>query len=247
MQLLIACAKTMATPPPPTPPGHAPAFLDYAAKIAADMAQYTPEQLQQILRVNHTIATENYRRYKHWGDPDTLRPAVMSYDGIVFQRLDARSLSPDTLRYADAHLFIGSFLYGLLRPLDLINPYRLEGDVTLPVTGFKTLFDYWKPILTDYLIDTIKSDDGILVNLASAEFKRLFDWRRVTKEVTVLTPEFRVVKDGREKMVTVYAKICRGAMTRYILETRPTTPEDLTRFTYEGFLHTDTLRFVLPQ
>lgn len=248
MQILIACAKTMTTPAGPLPGGcHPPRFLAEAAAIATEMASYDTAQLQQMLRVNHAIAAENYVRYKHWGDPETLRPAVMSYDGMVFQRLDAATLHPEALRYADSHLFIGSFLYGLLRPLDLISPYRLEGDVTLPVTGFHSLFDYWKPILTDWFIDTIKSDDGILVNLASAEFKRLFDWRRVAKEVTVLTPEFRVSAGGREKMVTIYAKMCRGAMTRYILETRPADAEALTAFSYEGFTHRDGLRFILEQ
>ena len=91
---------------------------------------------------------------------------------------------------------ITAFLYGLLRPLDGIKPYRLEGDVRLPEKGGISMFDYWKPLLTDYFIEEIKNCGGVLINLASAEMKDLFDWKRVEQEVRVITPEFQVWKAG---------------------------------------------------
>lgn len=221
-----------------------PLWQEEAQKLAADLARYAPEELITMLRCNRQIALENWHRYRDFGSPDTLCPAVFSYDGMVFQRLAPETMSDAELAYANDHLLIGSFLYGLLRPLDKVNPYRLEGDVSLPVADHLSMFDYWKPRLTDYLIQRVKADDGVLVNLASAEFKRLFDWRRVAKSVTVVTPDFKVEEAGREKNVTIYAKMCRGAMTRWILLNHPFIPVELTAFEYEGFHHVQNFKFV---
>ena len=134
------------------------------------------------------------------------------------------------------HLRITSFLYGLLRPLDGIKPYRLEGDVRLPEKGGISMFDYWKPLLTDYFIEEIKNCGGVLINLASAEMKDLFDWKRVEQEVRVITPEFQVWKAGQPKTVVIYAKMCRGEMTRFIVKNRLECPEELKSFSWEGFV-----------
>ncbi len=132
---------------------------------------------------------------------------------------------------------ITSFLYGLLRPLDGIKPYRMEGDIRLPERGGMTMFDYWKPLLTDYFIANIKRQGGILVNLASGEMRDLFNWKRVEEEVRVITPEFQVWKGGQLKTIVIYAKMCRGEMLRYIIKNRIENPEDLKAFTWEGFAY----------
>lgn len=157
------------------------------------------------------------------------------------------NFSDDDLAYANSRLTICSFLYGMLRPLDLINPYRLEGNVELPCTGGKTMFEYWRPLLTDTLIEAVKASGGTLVNLASAEMKGLFDWKRVMKETHVVTPSFKVLKDGKERNVTIYAKMCRGEMARYILKNHVNDPAGLAGFEYEGFrLHDpDTFTFLV--
>ena len=100
------------------------------------------------------------------------------------------------------------------------------------------MFDFWKPLLTDCLIDSVKQDDGILVYLASAEMKRLFDWKRVTKEIKVIQPDFMVYKDGKLKSIVVYAKMCRGTMTRYIIENECKHIDQLKDFDFEGFQFT---------
>ena len=115
---------------------------------------------------------------------------------------------------------------------DMIHPYRMEGKVEL---DGKTMFKHWKPLLTDLLIDSVKADDGILVHLATEEMQHLFDWNKVLKEVAVIQPQFLVMKNGKLKSITVYAKSCRGAMTRYIIKNKLVTPDDLTKFEYEGF------------
>lgn len=245
MQILIGCAKKMkAGTLQSALPCTLPHFQPNAGMIAAHMASYSAEELQEMLGVSLKIAVENMLRYRSWPDTSTLTPAVMAYDGMVFNRLAPQSLSSDDLAYASEHLLIASFLYGLLRPLDLINPYRLEGKVSLPVTSHLTLFDYWKPLLTDWLIEKVKAGDGVLVNLASNEFRHMFDWRRVAKEITVISPDFKVEEGGRLKNVTIYAKMCRGAMTRYIIRHRVTDPARLTEFTCEGFRHAGEFKFV---
>lgn len=128
-----------------------------------------------------------------------------------------------------------SSIYGLLRPLDAIHPYRMEGKVKLEAAGGKNLFAFWKQYLTDMLIEAVKADDGILVHLATEEFEHLFDWKRVCQEVKVVQPLFYVDKGDTIKVVSVYAKSCRGAMTRYIIQRRITRLTDMLSFESEGF------------
>ena len=137
--------------------------------------------------------------------------------------------------HAEDTLNITSFLYGLLRPLDAIRPYRLEGDVKLPEQGDQTMFSYWQSRLTDEFLEEIKAHGGILCNLASDEMRGLFDWKRIEKEVTVITPEFHVWKNGKLATVVVYTKMSRGEMTRFILKNRIESPQDFKSFQWEGF------------
>jgi len=162
-------------------------------------------------------------------------PAIGAYTGAVFKRIAPKDFAVDDFLFAQQHLRITSFLYGLLRPLDGIRPYRLEGDVCLPEKGGLNMFDYWRPLLTDLFIDEIKRQGGVLVNLASGEMKGLFDWKRVEREVRVVTPDFQVWKDGRLKTVVIYAKMCRGEMVRYIIRNRIDHPDALRGFEWEGF------------
>lgn len=159
----------------------------------------------------------------------------MTYYGQAYKCLKAQTLSPSALAFASHHLWILSFLYGMLRPTDRIHPYRLEGKMALEAAGGKTMFAFWRPLLTDILIDAVKADDGTLVHLATEEFEHLFDWKRILKELHVVQPHFYVQKGDQLKNVTVYAKSCRGAMTRFILQNGIERPEDLLAFEYEGF------------
>lgn len=211
-----------------------PHFLEKARQNALAMMQYTPEQLEKLLHINAKIAAENYLRYREFHAEDVpLSPALCTYTGAVFKRIDTQDFSTEDFIYAQEHLLITSFLYGLLRPLDGIRLYRLEGNVCLH-EGV-SMFDYWKPLLTDFFIAAVKRQGGILINLASSEMKGLFDWNRVKEEVRVVTPEFQVWKGGALKTVVMYAKMCRGEMTRFILKNRIDRPDELRCFTWEGF------------
>lgn len=181
MQIMIGCAKDMrSTCPTELPLRSEPLFADRAAANVMQLMGYTEEELCGVLGCNAQIARENRLRYVRFADGDGGLQAVMAYSGIVFKYLDAGSFSPADCDFAQRHLWITSFLYGLLRPMDVIKPYRLEGGVVLPANGV-SMFDYWKPVLTDVLIDSVKADDGVLVDLASSEMRRLFDWRRVAR------------------------------------------------------------------
>lgn len=235
MQLLLSCAKTMGgSASAARLPSTEPAFGNEAAELALRMARLTTDELARLLRVNRRIAAENRLRYARFHSEAPV-PALLAYTGIVFKHIGPEGFSPDDFAYAQRHLNITSFLYGLLRPLDAIRPYRLEGDAVLPDLDDRTLFDFWRERLTALLLERVRADDGVLVNLASAEMKRLFDWERIRREVRVLTPEFRIREGDRLKTVVVYTKMCRGEMTRHILRNRIAAPEALKAFGWEGF------------
>lgn len=237
MLILLSCAKTMSdVSKVKVPFVTVPRFQKEASEIAVQMSQFSVEELERLLRVNPKIAVENYKRYQAFHAEDTRGlPAMLAYTGIVFKRLNPKDFSEGDFRYAQEHLRLTSFCYGLLRPLDVIRPYRLEGDVKLPEQDGQTMFNYWKSRLTDLFIEDIKANGGILCNLASDEMRGLFDWKRVEREVTVITPEFQVYKNGKLSTIVVYTKMCRGEMTRFILKNRIESPQDLNTFQWEGF------------
>lgn len=233
MQILLACAKIMnEATKTKTPLVTRPKFLKEAEHFALLMSQRTVDELMDMFHCSRQLAIENKLRYERFFAENESLPAILAYYGQAYKCLSANHLISKDFLYAQHHLWITSFLYGLLRPLDMIHPYRMEGKVEL---DGKTMFKHWKPMLTDLLIDSVKADDGILVHLATEEMQHLFDWKKVLKEVVVIQPQFLVMKNSKLKSVTVYAKSCRGAMTRFIIKNRLVTPNDLSKFEYEGF------------
>ena len=238
MQILLASAKIMnSTTTVHTPDTHLPRFQKEAGQLALELGELSVEDLAKTIPCNEKIALENKLRYQDFFNEEAFIPALLAYYGQAYKCLKAQDFSQEDFRYADKHLWITSFLYGLLRPLDLIHPYRLEGKAKLPSAEGKNMFAYWKPHLTDILIETVKADDGILVHLATEEFQHLFDWKRLLKEVHVIQPLFMVDQGSRLKAVSVYAKSCRGAMTSYILRNQLTSPYNLLGFEYDNFLY----------
>lgn len=158
MLVLLSCAKTMSeTSKVKVPLKTVPRFQKEASGIALQMSQFSVDELERLLRVNAKIAVENYKRYQAFhaeGTPEL--PALLAYTGIVFKRLNAKDFSKVEFEYTQEHLRLTSFCYGLLRPLDVIRSYRLEGDVVLPELGNQTMFSYWQSRLTDVFIEDIK-------------------------------------------------------------------------------------------
>lgn len=236
MQILLANAKIMFEASAVEAETR-PAFQEIANDIAGEMARMDVDMLAKAFKCSRQIAAENAYRYAHFNEMP-LMPAMYAYNGQAYKHLRADMLSADAVAFAQQHLWITCFLYGLLRPLDGIAPYRMEPGVKLEYSDDKPVSSVWKSVLTDYLIDAVKADDGVLIHLSTAEYEQLFDWKRVCREVRVIQPLFYVQQpNGTLKVQAVWAKTCRGAMTRYILENRITGPEDLCNFTYEGFTY----------
>ena len=234
MQILLANAKIMYEKAEKRPLS-TPLFQSVADTLAAEMARMDVVELARQLDCSTKIAAENWKRYHDFAAAEKM-PAILAYNGQAYKHLRADSLSDESLEYAQRHLWITCFLYGLLRPMDGIVSYRMEHCVTLEATGDKPVNQFWKDRLTNVLIDSVKADDGVLLHLSTAEYEHLFDWKRVCKEVKVIQPLFYVrQKDGRLKMQAVWAKACRGAMVRFVLAHQIAHPEELAAFSYEGF------------
>ena len=243
MQIILASAKIMndQLKSVPNVSLSLPRFQNKAQAFARELAQYPAETIAEILGCSPQIAAQNKLRYIQFFDEQAKMPAILAYHGQAYKHLKAETFTVEDLNYAQDKLWITSFLYGLLRPLDSILPYRMEGNVELSSGESKNMFGFWKTRLTDVLIDSVKADDGILIHLATEEYQHLFDWQRIKKEVRVIQPLFYVCKGNDLKMQAVWAKTCRGAMTRFIIEHRITNPDDLSAFAYEGFEYEPTL------
>ena len=194
------------------PPASSPSFIEEARHIALSMTEFTAGEAAGMLHVNPQIAARTGLQFRAFHDEGTtdFRPYLPTRNGVQAHR--PQDFTTEDWTYAQSHPFITSFLYGLLRPADRIRNYRLEGR---KAAGRRPhLFAYWRARLTDTFISAIRQQGGILVNLASAEMKNLFDWTR-HPEVRVVTPDFYTYKGGRLSTVVVYAKMCRGEMTRF--------------------------------
>lgn len=236
MQILLASAKIMnGETAVSVPLSTNPLFIDDARRFAGELSQWSVEEIGAAMGCNAQIAAENKLRYARFMEPESTLPAVLAYYGQAYKYLRAQEFSAADFRFAQRHLLITSFIYGLLRPLDSIHPYRLEGKVRLSSTGDRTMFDYWRERLTDVLIGAVQSDDGVLVYLAAEEMKRLFDWRRVEREVTVVQPLFYADDGTRLKAVVVHAKSCRGAMAGMVIRERLRSVRPLRAFELDGY------------
>ena len=241
MQILLASAKTMRES---TPMGgvqaSSPLFQEEALMIAGDMAKKGTKELAELFKCSETIAATKRRSFEVFGsDEAEVIPAVLAYNGQAYKYLKAWELDTAALDWAQEHLWISSCLYGMLRPLDGINPYRMDGAYSLPCTGGGKVFSFWRDSLTELLIRSTKEDDGVLVYLDTDEFRSLFDWKKVCDEIKVIEPRFRIRKSGKLTSPSVWTKSCRGAMARFIIDGSLSHPGDLSDFIFEGFQPSD--------
>lgn len=237
MQLILTSAKIMRSADSGKVPAMTmPAFDDDARRLALELSQWPVAALAKALHCSAALALEAHQRFQQFMMDGDRFPDVLAYYGQAYKHLRADEFSTEDFRFAQDHLLILSFLYGALRPLDGIRPYRLEGKVKLPSTGEKTLFAWWRERLTDRLIARVKADDGVLFHLATEEFELLFDWKRVEKEVRVVKPYFYVDQGSQSKIVSMYAKGCRGGMARFVIQNQLHDPTALTAFSEDGFI-----------
>jgi len=187
------------------------------------------------MSISDALGQLNYERNQSWTLPftaDNSRPAVYAFNGDVYRGLDAYTIPKDKIETLQNTVRILSGLYGLLKPIDLIQPYRLEMGTKLPVGTKKNLYEFWKKDITDALNQELEEDE-LFLNLASNEYFKAIDKKAL--KVPVVTANFKDFKNGEYKMISFYAKVARGLMARYIVDNNAKTIEDLKGFNYEGY------------
>lgn len=210
-------------------------FLKQAETIQKTLKKKKPKQLMELMDISEKLADLNWQRNQDWQlpfTPENARPAMYTFDGEVYTGLNAYSLPVDKVTVLQDKLRILSGLYGILKPLDLMQAYRLEMGTSIAIGTKKNLYEFWKKTLTDQLNSELNKDE-LFVNLASNEYFSAVDVKKL--KVPVITPEFKDYKDGKLKMISFFAKKARGLMVRYIIDTNAETVEDLKGFNYEGY------------
>jgi uncharacterized protein len=242
MKILISPSKALDFEKPlPTSQFSQSKFLKESKIIHKVLKQKTPIELSELMDISDKLGELNWQRNKTWKTPFTsenAKPALYAFDGEVYTGLDAYSLSMEKVAILQDKLRILSGLYGVLKPLDLMQPYRLEMGTKLPIGESKNLYDFWKKTITTALNKELKKGD-LFVNLASNEYFSVVDVKAL--KVPVITPEFKDYKDGKLKMISFFAKKARGLMVRYIVDTNTETIDDLKGFNYEGYRYDDSL------
>lgn len=242
MLTVISPAKRLAEPPPLPPSGlqpTEPAFATDAARLARIARGLSIDELRALMEISEPLAQLNaarFRAFRARPAPEALHPAAFLFAGDTYVGLEAKTLDPDALRWAQDHLRILSGLYGLLRPLDAIQPYRLEMGSRLANPKGDTLYAFWGRRLARALNDQAAAiGTDTLVNCASQEYFAAVD--RKALKLRVITPTFLEEKGGEAKIVSFFAKQARGAMARFLAEHRLTDPAEILRFDAGGYRH----------
>lgn len=212
-----------------------PAFLEQAGSVHKAVKDKSPAELMRLMDISDNLANLNWQRNQDWKTPFTTknaRPAIYAFNGDVYTGLDAYTILPAKVAKLQDTLRILSGLYGVLKPLDLIQPYRLEMGTHLPIGESKNLYEFWKQTVTQSLNSELK-DGELFINLASKEYFDAVDTKVL--KVPVITPEFKDYKDGNLRMVSFFAKKARGMMVRYIIDKNVRTLNGLKGFNYDGY------------
>lgn len=240
MKIVISPAKSLDYESNlPTTRGTQPPFLETTAKVNRKMARMSKKEISELMSISDKLADLNYTRYQEFEEDhhkDNSRPAVYAFAGDVYTGLDAYTIPTDKLDDLQNTLRILSGYYGILRPLDLIQPYRLEMGTNLSVGQNNNLYDLWQDKLTGYLNKELKEDE-LFVNLASQEYFKAINTKEL--KVPVITPVFKDFKNGKLKIISFYAKKARGSMVRYIIDTGAKTMDDLKAFDYDGYRYSE--------
>lgn len=212
-------------------------FLPEAEKIVSLLKKKKPAQLARLMDISPKLAELNFQRFQAWSlpfTPENSWQAVLMFNGDVYQGLKAETFTDAEFRLAQQKLRILSGVYGLLKPLDLIQAYRLEMGTNLPVARKKNLYDFWKVKITAKLNQELEQNgQKLLINLASNEYFSAIDTRKLNARV--ITPSFKENKDGKYQIVSFFAKKARGLMSRFIVQNNISDPEEMKAFDLEGY------------
>lgn len=212
-------------------------FLPEAEKIVSVLKKKKPVQIAKLMDISPKLAELNFRRFQEWNlpfSPENAWQSVLMFNGDVYHGLKAETFTPEEFDIAQQILRILSGVYGLLKPLDLIQPYRLEMGTDLAIARKKNLYEFWKTKITAKLNEELKeTDQKTLINLASVEYFGAIDTKKL--KARIITPSFKEHKDGQYQMVSFFAKRARGLMSRFIIRNQITDPEELKAFDSEGY------------
>ncbi|GAB1045325.1 MAG: peroxide stress protein YaaA [Shewanella algae] len=242
MLILVSPAKTLDYDNPAAVSEYSlPQFLEHSSELIQVCRDLTPANIASLMKVSDKIAGLNAARFAEWQPdftPENAKQALYAFRGDVYTGLDAGSLAPETVARAQQHLRILSGLYGLLRPLDLMQAYRLEMGTSLANPRGNNLYAFWGDIITDAINQALaQQGDDIVVNLASNEYFKAVKTKLV--DGRIITPVFKDCKKGQYKVISFYAKKARGMMARYLLEQEEQSLERLRAFNSAGYYYSE--------
>lgn len=220
-----------------------PDLLNESEKLAGRLKTMSPKILSTLMGISKDLGELNFNRFQEWQlpfTPENAKQAILAFSGDVYQGLNATTLPKEKLELAQSKLRILSGLYGVLKPLDIIQPYRLEMGTKLKYYKSKDLYTFWNPLITKKINEAVlESGNNFLINLASNEYFKSIDKKKLKAEI--VTPDFKDLKNGSYKMISFFAKRARGLMTRFILENNISEPSDLLAFDAEGYTYNSRL------
>ena len=236
MKIVISPAKSLDFESSvPTSQYSMPAFLKESERINKVLAKKSPRSLMKLMDISTQLAEVNWERNQQFKlpfSPENARPAIYAFNGDVYQGLDAYSLSEDKVLELQQSLRILSGLYGILKPLDLIQPYRLEMGTSLKIGSNKNLYEFWRTTLTNALNEELEEGE-MLVNLASNEYFTALDTKKIKNPI--ITPIFKDWKNDKLKVLSFFAKKARGSMVRYLADSGARTLDDIRGFTGDDY------------
>jgi uncharacterized protein len=244
MLVIISPSKTQDFSPLSQPLAHSqPQLLQESSLLVKELKKLKPQALAKLMDLSENLAELNWSRYQQWHPPftpDNAKQALFAFKGDVYGGIPAEDYSMDDLDYAQHHLRILSGLYGILRPLDLMQPYRLEMKIKLKNKRGTTLYTFWDKQLTDQINSALSGHkEAVLVNLASNEYYKALQPKVI--QGRIITPQFKEFKGGKYSTIALFAKRARGLMTDYILCNRLEDPETLKGFDREGYSFSEPL------
>ncbi len=240
--MIISPAKTLDFDTASTTQKHnTPEFLAQSQQLIDTAKKLSPADISALMKISEKLGILNFERFHDWQTPfslDNAKQAILAFKGDVYTGLDAESLSEEALLWADEHLAILSGLYGLLRPLDLMQAYRLEMGTKLENPYGKNLYEFWGDKVTEAINKQLaKEKNPVLINLASNEYYKVLQPKSIAAKI--ITPVFKDEKNGQYKIISFYAKKARGLMARWVIDNRIENPKDLINFNRDGYYYDD--------
>ena len=240
MKILLSPAKSLDySSALPTPKSTQPQFKSGIKKIHGVMKKMSQKELAELMGISENLAALNYARFSDFSMDFTdknSRPALFAFDGDVYSGLDAYTMTDEQIKIAQKQIRILSGLYGMLKPLDLIQPYRLEMGTKVAIGQKKNLYAYWRDQLTETLNKELKKNE-LVVNLASKEYFKVIDKKKLKGEL--VEPIFKDFKNGKLKVIAFYAKKARGSMARYLVDNKAKDQQALLKFAEDGYAYSE--------